>query len=313
MARNMMRSVLTRLTFLVALLLLAAGPLWAQSPLPKEVPDDAAHEHAPEGAGDGVGQGMEYPGTGVDLPEQPLTVTVMGHEVLPKKGQFEVTKDMNVRGGPGTSFERVEGLQAGDRVRAVGKTEDGEWTAVSRDGVTLGFVYSPFLVSVLDGRLAEPFFGSFMSNDSNGGVACDYRFRFERKSDVEGGDFETADYEVRLRCASREGAALFYIHMFLTEAPVDERAGLHLIGIDVRSIGDGMEEFLSTSYLYHPKSGKMTFDGHTLPRFALPPKEQSYQTQSIKDALKTALESAMASWTPEAWSTLFAKMQPQAQ
>ena len=310
---SMAKSVLKKLPLLVPLLWLTAGPLWAQNPLPQDEAVDDGHGHALEGVPDGMSQGMEYPGAGVDLPEQPLTVMVMGHEILPKKGEFEVTKDMNVRGGPGTGFKRVEGLLAGDRVRAVGKTEDGEWTAVSRDGETLGFVYSPFLVPVLDGRLAEPFFGSFMSSDSGGGVACDYRFRFERKSDVEGGDFETADYEVRLRCASREGAALFYIHMFLTEAPVDEGAGLHLIGIDVRSIGDGMEEFLSTSYLYHPKSGKMTFDGHTLPRFALPPKEQSYQTKSIKDALKTALESSMSTWTPEAWSTLFAKMKPQAE
>ena len=127
---------------------------------------------------------------------------------------------------------------------------------------------------------------------------------FERKADVQGDSFETADYEVRFRCASQKGAALFYGHMFLTEAPVNERKGLHLISLDVRSIGDGMEEFLTTRFLYNPKSGKMSFDGHTLPRFALPPKVQKYQAASVKDALKQALEAAMAFWTEEAWVTV---------
>ena len=263
------------------------GSAWAQSAIGGEVPAMDAPE--------------------IPAPAPPATVTVMGHEVRPKTGLYEVTKDLNVRGGPGTNFERVGGLKAGTRVRAVGKTEDGEWMAISKDGVTIGFTYAPILVAVVDGTLAEQFFGSFMSEETGGGIACDYRFRFERKSEVEGGSFETADYEVRFRCASQQGAALFYAHMFLTEAPVDERKGLHLISLDVRSIGDGMEEYLTTSYLYNPTTGKMTFDGHSLPRFALPPPVQTYQTTSIKDALTQALEASISSWTEEAWATLFAK------
>lgn len=279
------------------------APLWAQEG------EDDGHGHVQE-PGAPV---MEYPGGGVELPGLPLIVSVLGHDVLPKKGLFEVTKDVNVRSGPGTEFERASNLKAGDRVRAVGKTEDGEWTAVSKDGATLGFIHTALLMTVVDGKLAEPFYGSFMSTDKVGGVACDYRFRFERKSDVEGGDFETADYEVRLRCASQQGAALFYAQMFLTEAPVDEKQGLHLIGIDVRSIGDGMEEYLSTSYFYHPKTGAVTFDGHSLPQYALPPKAQTFQAKSIKDALKQVLEDSMASWTAEAWDSLFEKARPKAQ
>lgn len=272
------------------------GAAWAQDAAPL----DDGHDHAAE-------PGMAYPDSPIELPGAPATVTVMGHEVLPKKGLFEVTKDLNVRGGPGTNFARVDGLKAGSRVRVVGKTEDGEWLAVSKDGVTLGFAYAPILVAVVDGALSEQFTGSYMAEDVAGGVACDYRFRFERKSDVQGGSFETADYEVRFRCASAQGASLFYAHMFLTEAPINERSGQHLISLDVRSIGDGMEEYLTTNYLYNPKSGKMKFDGHTLPRFALPPKVQTFQTASIKDALKQALEASITSWTEEAWATLFAK------
>lgn len=267
---------------MITALLVPGGPAWAQYAEPEVV--------LPE-------------------PPAPEKVTVMGHDVQVKTGLYEVTKDMNVRAGPATTFERVSSLKAGSRVRAVGKAEDGDWLAISKDGVTLGFAYAPILIPVVDGALSEQFFGSFMNPEIDGGIACGYRFRFERKTPVEGGNFETADYEIRFRCAGSEKKALFYAHMFFTEAPINERKGLHLISLDVRSIGDGMEEYLTTSYLYHPKTGAMTFDGHSLPRFALPPKAQSYLTTSIKDALKQALDASMASWTDEAWTTLFSKPQ----
>jgi len=236
------------------------------------------------------------------------TVVVMEHEVVPTAGEYVVTNDVNVRNGPSTAFKRIAGLLSGDRVRAVGKSEDGDWMAVSKDGETLGFVFMKMLAPVVDGALDEQFLGSYMSQNSDeDGVACDYRFRFERKVDVEGAEFQTADYEIRFRCASQKGASIFYGHMFLTEGPVNERKGLHLIGLDVRSIGDGLYQFLSTRYLYHPKSGKMTFKGHSLPRFAHPPKVQDFKTKSVKDALKQALEASIDSWTPQAWDMLLSK------
>lgn len=241
---------------------------------------------------------------GIEAEAVPQVVTVMGHDVSPKKGLFEVTSDLNVREGPGTDFARIDTLEEGARVRAVGASDDGEWVAVSRGGDTLGFVYAPVLIAVVDGTLEEEFYGSFTSTHAIG-VACDYRFRYEGKSEVQGADFETADYEVRFRCASRRGAAISYGHMFLTEGPVVERKGLHLIGLDMRSIGDGMAEYLSTSFLYHPKTGALTFDGHTLPKYALPPETQEFETETLKDALVTALETSMSSWTAEAWDTLF--------
>lgn len=301
-----MQTSVARIAMLCTVFLAVANIAWVDSvraqtdsELPAVTEGSDVHGHAPP---------VSMPG-GIPL-DQPTTITVMGHDLLPKKGLYEVTTDMNVRGGPGTDFERVEGLKSGDRVRAIGKTEDGAWTAVSKDGVTLGFVFSSLLVAVVDGALAEQFFGSYMDENKAGGVACDYRFRFERKADVEGGSFETADYEIRFRCASPKGAALFYGQMFLTEAPVNETKGQHLIGLDVRSIGDGMEEFLSTSYLYNPKTGTMVFEGHTLPHFALPPKPQTFKTTSVKDALKQALEASVASWTEEAWAAVFASARP---
>ena len=312
MKKLLAQTLVIRMALLTSLSLLSLpGHAWAQEPT---APEDALPEEAlPEGAApdDGHDHGgapaMMYPDHGGQFPEAPLTVSVLGHEVLPKKGLFEVTTDLNVRSGPGTNFDRVEGLKAGDRVRVLGKSEDGDWLAISKDGVTLGFAYAPILIAVVDGTLTEPFVGSYTNDAIAGGIACDYRFRFERKSDVEGESFQTADYEVRFRCAGAKSGALFYAHMFLTEGPVNENDGLHLIGLDVRSIGDGMLEFLSTSYLYNPKTGKMTFDGHTLPQFALPPKVQTFKTASVKDALKQALEASVASWTPQAWAALFAK------
>jgi len=241
--------------------------------------------------------------------DEPEPVMVMEHEVVPMAGLYEIKKDVNVRAGPGTDFKRLAGLKAGERVRAIGKVEGTSWMAISKDGETLGFVYTPILVPVVDGSLGEQFFGSYMAQDPKDGVACDYRFRFEGKTRVEGGDFETADYEVRFRCASQVGAKIFYAHMFLTEAPVKSKKGLHLIGLDVRSIGDGMEEFLTTRYLYHPKTGEMTFEGHSLPRFAIPPKVQAFETDGIKDALTQALQASVASWTVEAWEELLKKPQ----
>ena len=242
-----------------------------------------------------------------DMPTVKIVV-VMDHDVLPITGQYVVTKDVNVRKGPSTKFKRIAGLLTGERVRAIGKSEEGDWMAVSKGGETLGFVFMKMLAPVVDGTLNEQFLGSFMANNDNAdGVACDYRFRFERKVDVQGAQFQTADYEIRFRCASQKGALIFYGHMFLTEGAVKERQGLHLIGLDVRSIGDGVQEFLSTRYLYHPKSGKMTFNGHSLPRFAHPPKVQDFATTSVKDALKQALEASMTSWTQVAWDTLLTK------
>jgi len=241
------------------------------------------------------------------LPETE-TVTVMDIEVEPLSGLFVVGNDVNVRSGPDTKYKRIAGLIAGDHVRAVGIAIDAPWIAVSKDGETLGFVIASVLAPVVDGSLQEQFLGSYASKRKNkNGVACDYRFRFERKIKVEGANFQTADYEIRFRCASSKGASSFYAHMFLTEAPVIEKTGAHLIGLDIRSIGDGLEEFLSTRYFYDPKTGKVTFNGHSLPRFAIPPKTQKFETTSVKDALQKALEASVDSWTPLAWETLFSK------
>lgn len=279
-----MKRTLRQIVF--GLAALAAVQAWPVPPAAAQGAQDAQDAQAPRGG---------------------ETFQVMDHQVEPLTGLYRVIADVNVRAGPGTDFKRLLGLDQGDQVRAVGKPADKDWIVVNKDGETLGFVYAPVLTRVVDGELSEQFFGTRMVADKHGGVACDYRFRFDGKVPVEGAGFDTADYEIRFRCASAGGARIFYAHMYLTEGVVDEQQGLHLIGLDVRSIGDGMDEFLETRYHYHPKSGRVSFEGHSLPRFALPPAVLEFESASIKDALTRALEAAIDSWTEEAWTHLFAK------
>ena len=61
-----------------------------------------------------------------DMPTVKIVV-VMDHDVVPITGQYVVTNDVNVRKGPSTKFKRIGGLLEGERVRAIGKSEDGDW------------------------------------------------------------------------------------------------------------------------------------------------------------------------------------------
>lgn len=47
---------------------------------------------------------------------------------------------VNVRGGPGTSYEIVDRLASSERIRAIGKVRDDNWYLVGRGNVGLGYV-----------------------------------------------------------------------------------------------------------------------------------------------------------------------------
>lgn len=230
------------------------------------------------------------------------TVQVMGFAVVVKPGSYAVKTDSNVRKGPGKKHARVAGVSEGERVQVIGVAEGEEWFAISRAGETMGFIHNSLLIPVVDGTLEEEMRGLLMQE----GIACDYRLRFEGKSPVQGGDFETSDYEIRFRCASQQGAAVFYAHMFFTEATISQ--GRHQIAIDVRSIGDGLEKYLTSNFYYHPKTGKLTFDGHTLSKFATPPEKIETIAPTIADALIQVMTTVVSTWTPAAWESLFEKM-----
>lgn len=237
-----------------------------------------------------------------DIDAGAKSVKVMDFTVSVGPGSYAVKTDSNVRKGPGKKHARVAGVAEGERVQVIGIAEDDkEWFAISRAGETLGFIHSSLLIPVVDGALEEEMRGVVMLK----GTACDYRLRFEGKSPVQGGEFETSDYEVRFRCASQDGAAIFYAHMFFTEATISR--GRHQIAIDVRSIGDGLEKYLTSNFYYHPKTGKLTFDGHTLAKYATPPEQTEFIMPTIAEALVQVMTTVISTWTPAAWESLFSK------
>ncbi|MGH1398400.1 MAG: SH3 domain-containing protein [Alphaproteobacteria bacterium] len=58
---------------------------------------------------------------------------------------YLVLKKSNVRGGPGTSFGKVGGLAAGNRINVVGKVKNEPWFMISRNGVAYGYIYAPLV------------------------------------------------------------------------------------------------------------------------------------------------------------------------
>jgi len=60
------------------------------------------------------------------------TVTVLG--------------DMNVRGGPGTDYDRLGGATEGEVFEVSGKSPDGEWWRIDFDGQP-GWIYAPYVTA----------------------------------------------------------------------------------------------------------------------------------------------------------------------
>ncbi len=79
----------------------------------------------------------------------PAQETFMGTPVIPHAGTYKALNDVNVRAKPATSGKRVGGLKKGERVQAAGRSKDGVWLALTKDGKELGFVYAPLLRIVI--------------------------------------------------------------------------------------------------------------------------------------------------------------------
>jgi surface antigen len=62
---------------------------------------------------------------------------------------YEVTKGVNIRRGPSTSYDRIGSLAAGTSFTALGRT-DNNWIAVGRQGVAVGYIYAPLTRPVMD-------------------------------------------------------------------------------------------------------------------------------------------------------------------
>lgn len=73
------------------------------------------------------------------------------------------TGGVNVRGGPGTSYEVVDRLAGDDRVQAISKVRDQNWYLVGRGSVGIGYVFGDLIArwtppadQPLDETLDEP-------------------------------------------------------------------------------------------------------------------------------------------------------------
>jgi len=64
---------------------------------------------------------------------------------------YSVDKGSNIRRGPSTNFEKLGSLAAGTSFNALGET--GEWVAIGRKGVVVGYVHSA-LVSPIEQEVA---------------------------------------------------------------------------------------------------------------------------------------------------------------
>ena len=230
------------------------------------------------------------------------TIFFMDFEILPKGGTYAVNADANIRKGPGTEFGIIGSAKQGDYLHRIGQPEGKDWFVVAlEDKQPIGFIYSGVLVPVVDGTLIEETRGVIMQKN----IACEYRLRFEGKTTVEGGEFDTSDYEIRFRCAGEGGRVVFYSHMFLTEAAI--KSNFHQISIDVRSIGDGMEDYLTTNFLYNPTTGELRFDGHSIPKFAIPPIDKKITVNNLQEAIIEVMKVSVSTWTADAWESLFSK------
>jgi len=69
---------------------------------------------------------------------------------------YVVLKGSNVRGGPGTSFGKVGGLAAGNRINVVGKVRDEPWYMISRNGIAYGYIFEPLVERDSASIVAEP-------------------------------------------------------------------------------------------------------------------------------------------------------------
>lgn len=228
---------------------------------------------------------------------------VLGSDIGPPSGIYQVLKGANVRARPKPKAKRVAKLKKGSQVQIMGKVKGSPWLAVARDGKALGFVYAPALLPLIDGALAADLTGKAPDEP---GPACRYTIRFDGKSSVEGGLFKTADYEVDFSCPYKGRDIEFSAFMFITEAPYQMSAEnpIHQISIDLRQVGEGFERNFTTNLLYHRNTGKLAFDGITLKDYARPSPVKEATVKTVPEALASAVNMAVGAWNDKVWQEL---------
>jgi hypothetical protein len=238
---------------------------------------------------------------------KPGELLVLGVPVEPVEGVYLVLKDVNVRAEPETNSKRVNKLEAGTKVKAVGRVK-GPWLAVRRDGKVLGFVYEPILMPMIDGTLAEPVGGTVAVH---GVGQCVYAIEFVGKSEAGDQRFEFADYGVDWRCrpsGDTKKDLIFHTPMFLSEGPYQgTRKAVHQITVDVLELAGSLEEVFSTHLLWDRNKGEVMFDSTTIKKFAHAKPPDAQKAEVLSDALKSAVETAAHVWTESVWTALAKK------
>ena len=228
---------------------------------------------------------------------------VLGADIGPPSGTYQVLKGVNVRAHPKRKAKRVAKLKKGSQVQVLGKVKGAPWLAVARDGKALGFVYAPVLLPLIDGSLAADLTGR---TPDQPGPACRYTIRFEGKSSVEGDLFKTADYQVDFSCPYKGKDLEFSAFMFITEAPyqMSVENPIHQISIDLRQVGEGFDRNFTTNLLYHRNTGKLAFDGISLKDYARPSPVKKVTAKTVPEALATAVNMAVGAWNDKVWQEL---------
>jgi len=226
----------------------------------------------------------------------------LGVEVKPDHSTFIVTKDVNVRALPKTASKRLSRLKKGVKVQGVGRPKDSAWLAVKQDGKDLGFVYSPVLLSLLDGTVEGELRGY---TDAGNGRTCRYGIRFEGKSQAGDKLFEIADYEVAYACIHKGVTLKFIALMFMTEAPFRVfKALVHQVTVDVQGVGQEVEEVFSTNFLFNPKKKLLIFDGLSSKKLGKAPSSKKRTVDEVESVLRAAVEITPSAWKEEVWKIL---------
>jgi hypothetical protein len=232
--------------------------------------------------------------------------TVRGVPITAQTGDYLVMNDVNVRAGSSTRSEKIGKLNDGDRVSALGVTDDG-WVAIRLDGDAAGFVFGNYLLPLIDGTLEGELKGEAAGA---GGVKCTYVVRHVGKAPIPNERIVTSDYEVEWRCATPAGELGFLAFMFITEAPYAlSRSRIYQIGLDVREVGEELDEPLSTIVMYEDAKDRVVLDSVSLTEFRASAPEKERPAKTKPEALGGAITLALGAWNEAVWDAIAAGQQ----
>lgn len=228
--------------------------------------------------------------------------TFNGIRLQAAAGQYRALKDAIVRAKPDGKSERAGSVKQGDLVDAFGKA-DGGWIAVAKEERRLGFVHGSLLLPLIDGTLTADLIGKVKLP---GGGACDYVVHFEGKSEVDGEEFTTSDYDVSFRCERKNKKMAFNAPMFITEVPYQGSGAkaVYQINLDVLGITDDPDRAFSTILFYDRDAGQIALDTVSPADLKGSPDTTDLPATGVPQALKAAVELAVMAWGPKAWDAV---------